>query len=209
MAIQWLGEVSTAISSTMPPGATLRSASARKPGAPEMVLEGGSIDVNGAGLLLTTEECLLSPVQARNPGMTRAEIERNLSDYLGARTSHLAAQRHRRRRHARPRRRSGALRRARHGGRSVRRRPCGRKLPAAAGESRAAQASRPSRGEAADAPPACIFTACACPPATRTSTSPMGSCWSRHSTIRQTGSRWLRLRNASPIARSQASIAPI
>ena len=38
---------------------------------PEMVLEGGSIDVNGAGLLLTTEECLLSPVQARNPGSQR------------------------------------------------------------------------------------------------------------------------------------------
>jgi agmatine deiminase len=51
---------------------------------PEMVLEGGSIDVNGAGLLLTTEECLLSPVQARNPGMDREEIARKLSDYLGA-----------------------------------------------------------------------------------------------------------------------------
>jgi agmatine deiminase len=52
---------------------------------PEMVLEGGSIDVNGAGFLLTTEECLLSPVQARNPGMKRAEIERRLRDYLGVR----------------------------------------------------------------------------------------------------------------------------
>jgi agmatine deiminase len=49
----------------------------------DMVLEGGSIDVNGAGLLLTTEECLLSPVQARNPGMSRKEIERMLSDNLG------------------------------------------------------------------------------------------------------------------------------
>ena len=49
----------------------------------EMVLEGGSIDVNGAGLLLTTEECLLSPVQARNPGMSRAAVERKLGDYLG------------------------------------------------------------------------------------------------------------------------------
>src|SRR5438874_1879466 len=35
-----------------------------------VVLEGGSIDVNGAGCLLTTEECLLSEVQARNPGLT-------------------------------------------------------------------------------------------------------------------------------------------
>ena len=50
---------------------------------PDMVLEGGAIDVNGAGLLLATEECLLSPVQERNPGMTRERIERNLSDYLG------------------------------------------------------------------------------------------------------------------------------
>ncbi len=51
----------------------------------EMVLEGGSIDVNGAGLLLTTEECLLSEVQQRNPGMSRREIERQLHDYLGVR----------------------------------------------------------------------------------------------------------------------------
>jgi agmatine deiminase len=50
---------------------------------PEMVLEGGSIDVNGAGLLLTTEECLLSDVQQRNPGMGRREIEKHFRDYLG------------------------------------------------------------------------------------------------------------------------------
>jgi agmatine deiminase len=48
-----------------------------------MVLEGGSIEVNGKGMLLTTEECLLSDVQARNPGMTRLEIEGNFRDYLG------------------------------------------------------------------------------------------------------------------------------
>jgi agmatine deiminase len=52
---------------------------------PEMVLEGGSIDVNGAGLLITTEECLLSDVQQRNPGMARREIERHFRDYLGIR----------------------------------------------------------------------------------------------------------------------------
>jgi agmatine deiminase len=51
----------------------------------DMVLEGGSIDVNGAGLLLTTEECLLSPIQARNPGMPPAQIERMFRDYLGVR----------------------------------------------------------------------------------------------------------------------------
>jgi len=52
---------------------------------PGMVLEGGSIDVNGKGLLLTTEECLLSPIQARNPHLDRRQIERALCDYLGAR----------------------------------------------------------------------------------------------------------------------------
>jgi agmatine deiminase len=51
----------------------------------QMVLEGGSIDVNGRGLLLTTEECLLSPVQQRNPRMTRAEIEAALGRMLGVR----------------------------------------------------------------------------------------------------------------------------
>jgi agmatine deiminase len=50
-----------------------------------VVLEGGSIDVNGAGTLLTTEECLLSPIQARNPKLSREEIERVLGEYLGVR----------------------------------------------------------------------------------------------------------------------------
>ena len=48
-----------------------------------MVLEGGSIDVNGAGLLLTTEECLLSDVQQRNPGINREQLEQVFRDYLG------------------------------------------------------------------------------------------------------------------------------
>jgi agmatine deiminase len=53
---------------------------------PDIVLEGGSIDVNGAGLLLTTEECLLSTtVQVRNPGLGRADLERYFADYLGIR----------------------------------------------------------------------------------------------------------------------------
>jgi agmatine deiminase len=50
---------------------------------PGIVLEGGSVDVNGQGLLLTTEECLLSPVQARNPELSIGQIEAALSDYLG------------------------------------------------------------------------------------------------------------------------------
>jgi agmatine deiminase len=53
-----------------------------------LVLEGGSIDTNGAGILLTTEECLLSEVQQRNPGLgdqatTRACLEQAFHDYLG------------------------------------------------------------------------------------------------------------------------------
>jgi agmatine deiminase len=49
-----------------------------------VVLEGGSIDVNGSGSILTTEECLLSPVQARNPGLSREQIEQTFADHLGA-----------------------------------------------------------------------------------------------------------------------------
>ena len=53
-------------------------------GARDVVLEGGSIDVNGRGTLLTTEECLLdSTVQVRNPGLGRGEIEAVLRDQLG------------------------------------------------------------------------------------------------------------------------------
>lgn len=48
-----------------------------------VVLEGGSIDVNGAGLLLTTEECLLSHVQERNPGFGREDYEAVFRDWLG------------------------------------------------------------------------------------------------------------------------------
>jgi agmatine deiminase len=49
-----------------------------------IVLEGGSIDVNGAGTILTTEECLLSKVQERNPHMARVNYEKAFADYLGA-----------------------------------------------------------------------------------------------------------------------------
>jgi agmatine deiminase len=48
---------------------------------PGIVMEGGSIDVNGAGTLLTTESCLLNP--NRNPSLDRADIERYLGDYFG------------------------------------------------------------------------------------------------------------------------------
>lgn len=50
-----------------------------------VVLEGGSIDVNGRGTIITTEECLLDPaVQVRNPGLGRTDFERVFRDYLGA-----------------------------------------------------------------------------------------------------------------------------
>src|SRR6202041_1333715 len=48
-----------------------------------LVLEGGSIDTNGQGILLTTEECLLSEVQQRNPGVSREQLEQAFRDYLG------------------------------------------------------------------------------------------------------------------------------
>jgi agmatine deiminase len=48
-----------------------------------VVLEGGSIDVNGLGTLLTTEECLLSKTQERNPGFTREDYTELFRNYLG------------------------------------------------------------------------------------------------------------------------------
>ncbi len=48
-----------------------------------VVLEGGSIDVNGRGTLITTEECLLSTTQQRNPRMDRTAYEQMFADYLG------------------------------------------------------------------------------------------------------------------------------
>jgi agmatine deiminase len=48
-----------------------------------VVLEGGSIDVNGKGTLITTEECLLSTKQERNPGLKRDDYEKIFAEYLG------------------------------------------------------------------------------------------------------------------------------
>lgn len=50
---------------------------------PGMIFEGGSIDVNGAGVLLTTRSCLLN--QNRNPDLSQADIEQKLRDFLGVR----------------------------------------------------------------------------------------------------------------------------
>lgn len=60
------------------PTVTLQDGSTRR-----LVLEGGSIDTNGAGILLTTEECLLSEVQARNPGVGKQQLESAFREFLG------------------------------------------------------------------------------------------------------------------------------
>lgn len=52
--------------------------------APDFILEGGSVDVDGEGSVLVTEQCLLN--HDRNPGMTQEEIETKLRDYLGCET---------------------------------------------------------------------------------------------------------------------------
>ena len=60
----------------------LDSLAKRKRFDPGIVLEGGSIDMNGRGSCLTTEQCLLNP--NRNPSLSRKDIEQYLKDYLGA-----------------------------------------------------------------------------------------------------------------------------
>jgi agmatine deiminase len=57
----------------------------RPVGRGRIVLEGGAIDTDGQGTLLVTEECLLSPIQARNPGMAREDYELVFHEYLGIR----------------------------------------------------------------------------------------------------------------------------
>jgi agmatine deiminase len=53
------------------------------PAPTTVVLEGGSIDCDGEGSMLTTEECLLSEIQQRNPGLDRAALEAVFHEYLG------------------------------------------------------------------------------------------------------------------------------
>ncbi len=55
----------------------------RRANGDRVVLEGGGIEVNGAGLLLVTEEWLLSDVQVRNPGLSRDDYERIFGEWLG------------------------------------------------------------------------------------------------------------------------------
>jgi agmatine deiminase len=68
--------------------AELPSVEAQRPdGGGRLVLEGGAIETNGEGVLLTTEECLLSAVQERNPGLAREGYERAFAEYLGIHTT--------------------------------------------------------------------------------------------------------------------------
>jgi agmatine deiminase len=55
----------------------------RSDGGKRVVLEGGGVEVNGQGLMLVTEEWLLSDVQVRNPGLTRSDYERLFGEWLG------------------------------------------------------------------------------------------------------------------------------
>jgi len=62
-----------------------RSQPDRSDGKGRVVLEGGAIETDGAGTMLTTEECLLSHVQARNPGLSREDYEAVFRKWLGIR----------------------------------------------------------------------------------------------------------------------------
>ena len=64
--------------------ANLQRLEPSRPDGDRLVLEGGGIDVNGEGLVLVTEEWLLTDSQARNPGMSRADYERVFARWLGA-----------------------------------------------------------------------------------------------------------------------------
>ena len=74
-----------------------RSIHARLDGR-DIVLEGGGIEVNGRGALLTTEECYLDAKrQVRNPGLSKSEFERALKEYLGVTAHPMAGSRYCRR----------------------------------------------------------------------------------------------------------------
>ena len=173
-------------------------------GKTRVVLEGGSIDVNGQGTLLTTEECLLSKTQQRNPAMKRKDYEKIFAEYLGIKNviwlgsgiagddthghvdditrfvspdtvvTAVESDPERPQLRAVARKHSPPARRHRSGRQ-------------AASHRRTAHARRRS-----------ISKSAACPPATRISTSPTGSCWSQSSTIPTTALRSISLADLFP-----------
>ena len=173
----------------------------------KVVLEGGAIDVNGKGTVLTTEECLLDPVtQIRNPGFTRRDYEAVLRDALGVTQvlwlgrgiagddTHGHVDDVCRFVNAR----TVVLCREKNAG-DVNHRPSGGELgaPARACVSRTARASRWST---CPCPRPSSSTGSASPPATRTSTSRTTRCWCPPSTIRTTGRPWASWPSCSPTA---------
>ena len=74
----------SAVGAAMAEIANLHRIEPSRPDGDRLVLEGGGIDVNGDGLVLVTEEWLLTDSQVRNPGMSRADYERAFAQWLGA-----------------------------------------------------------------------------------------------------------------------------
>jgi agmatine deiminase len=62
-------------------GLRLAEGAAMEPVRRDWILEGGALDIDGTGLAVTTEQCLLNP--NRNPGLTKADVEARLRDDLG------------------------------------------------------------------------------------------------------------------------------
>ena len=126
------------------PGCRASSRRARTT-AERVVLEGGGIETDGQGTLLVTEEWLLSDVQVRNPGLTRAGYERAFRDCARHPRDDLAGRGLRRRRHARARGRHRALRRAGRDRARVRGRPGRRREPSPLGRQPAPPRAAPAR----------------------------------------------------------------
>jgi agmatine deiminase len=77
-------ELDDRVGEVIPRLSEARAAEALRPDGSPLVLEGGGIEGNGQGLILVTEEWLLSDQQVRNPGMTREQYEQAFAEHLGA-----------------------------------------------------------------------------------------------------------------------------
>ena len=177
----------------------------------DFVLEGGGIDVNGRGTLLTTEECYLDPkVQVRNPGLGRKEIDGTLRKYLGVTNVLWLRQRAGRRRHPRAHRRHLPVREPQDGGADPGDEPQGRQLPAAGGElgtdpgSAAGGRLQAGGGAAADAGAAALRRLAPAGQLRQFLHLPTRPCSCRRSTIPTTASRSASSANCSGTGPSSA-----